>query len=68
VSRTKKIFAIESYKRDILVTLVFSFLFSIKISLLLFMDVGTLLNHVKSGVSWFLMVISFFCLLAVDLL
>jgi len=43
---------IESCERDILVTLIFSYLFSIKISLLLPVDVGTLLNHVKSGILW----------------
>jgi len=37
-------------ERDLLVTLIFSSLFSINISPLLSVDVGTLLNHVKSCV------------------
>ena len=39
-------------ERDLLVTLIFSSMFSIKISPLLPVDVGTLPNHVKSGVFW----------------
>jgi len=68
VSRTKEISIIESCKREIiLLTLVFSSLFSIKISPLLLVDIGTLPNHIKSYISWFLLVISFlFYLLAVD--
>jgi len=66
-SREIQIFTIESCERDILETLVFSSLFTIKISPLLLVDEGTLPNHVKFGVFfYFLVVISFFCLLAVD--
>ena len=51
-SREFQIFTIESYERDLLVTHVFSSLFSIKISPLLPVDVGTLSNHVKSSILW----------------
>ena len=55
-------------ERDLLLTLVFSSLFSIKIFSLLPVDVGTLLNHVKSGVLWLCDDYSFNCLLVVDFL
>ena len=54
---------IDSCERDLLVTFIFSSLYSIKISPLLPVDVGTLLNHVKSCVSW----LCGDCLLVVDL-
>ena len=62
----KRFSPLRVIRENILVTIIFSSLFSIKKISLLPVDVGTLLNHVKSGVSWFLVVISFFYLLAGD--
>jgi len=54
VSRIQKNFKFPPLRvvreRDLLVTLIFSFLFSIKISPLLPVDVGTLPKYVKSDV------------------
>ena len=58
----------ELWERDLIVTLAFSSLFSIKISLLLPVDVGTLPNNVKSYVFWLCGDYSFNCLLVVDFL
>ena len=59
------VFTIESCERDLIVTLIFSSLFSIKITPLLPLDVDTLLNHSKSCVSWlcgdFLLVVDLLC-------
>ena len=49
-------------ERDLLITLVFSYLFSLKISPLLPVDVVTLPNHVKSCIPW----LCGDCLLVVD--
>ena len=62
-SREFQNFTIESCKRDLLVTLIYSFLFSIKIFPFP-VDVGTLSNRVKSCVPW----LCGDCLLVVDLL
>ena len=49
-SRESLFSTIESCERDFLVILIFSSLFSIKISPLLPVDIGILPNHIKSGI------------------